>query len=320
MPEGESVRSDAGLFRDEAVEEYLRGRDRGSLLRISPRWTDWTYRILVLVFLTGVAFAVLGRVDEYATGPALVRMSGHTEITARSSGTVEEVLVAPGERVFGGQVLVRFYSGAERNEYERVKAEFELHLVRVLRDPFDESARAAAAAIRPQLVLAEARLAERAVTAPGAGIVSDVRIRPGQLLAIGDEVLTLVRENQELELVSLLPGRYRPLLAPGQGLRLEVTGYSHAYLDLTIGAVGDEVVGPQAVRRYLGSDIADAVHLAGPVVLVRAGLPGRTFRSDGRDHEFFPGMQGVAEVSVRRESLLVALVPGVRYFLERFGA
>jgi membrane fusion protein (multidrug efflux system) len=305
------------LFRQEALEEYADGRGEGSVLRISPRWTAWTYPVLVAVFVAGLLFVIFGRISEYATGPALVRMAGHTELTARAAGTVEDVLIAPGERVAKGQVLVRFYAGAEQNEVDRVRSEFELQLIRLLRDPLDESARAAAAAIRPQLVLAEARLAERTVTAPQSGHVSDVRIRPGQLLAAGDPVLMLVQEDQDLELIAIVPGRYRPLLDAAMPVRFEVSGYAHAYLDLEISAVGEEVVGPSAVRRYLGGDVADAVRLTGPVVVVRAPLPGRTFHSDGRDHEFFPGMQGIAEIPVRRQSILVALVPGVRHVLGR---
>jgi membrane fusion protein (multidrug efflux system) len=101
-------------------------------------------------------------------------------------------------------------------------------------------------------------------------------------------------------------------------MRLEVSGSSHAYVDLEIEEVGDEVVGPSAVRRWLGAVVGDAVPLDGPVVTVRARLPERTFHSDGRDHEFFPGMQGTGEVKVRRESILVTLVPGLRNFVERF--
>ncbi len=313
--ERESPPSD--LFRREALEEYADGREEGSLLRVSPRWTAWTYPALLAVFLAGLLFVVFGRVREYASGPAIVRMAGHAELTARAAGTVEDVLIAPGERVAEGQVLVRFYSAAEQNEVERVRSEFELQLVRLLRDPADESARAAAAAIRPQLVLAEARLAERTVIAPHAGTVSDVRIRPGQLLAAGDPVLTLLRENQDLELIAIVPGRYRPLLATSMRLRFEVSGYAHAYLDLEISAVGDEVVGPNAVRRYLGAEVGDAVRLTGPVVVVRAPLPTGTFTADGREHDFFPGMQGIAQIAVRRESILVALVPGVRHVLGR---
>jgi membrane fusion protein (multidrug efflux system) len=157
------------------------------------------------------------------------------------------------------------------------------------------------------------------VIAPHSGTVSDVRIRPGQLLAAGDPVLTLLRENQALELIAIVPGRFRPLLATDMLLRFEVSGYAHAMLDLEVSAVGDEVVGPSAVRRYLGADVADAVRLTGPVVVVRAPLPTGTFSADGREHDFFPGMQGIAQIPVRRESILVALVPGVRHVLGHLG-
>jgi membrane fusion protein (multidrug efflux system) len=270
------------------------------------------------MFAGALLFCVFGRVNEYATGPAIVRMAGHAELTARAPGTVEEVMVVPGERVEGGQLLVRFYAGVEERERDRAREEFELQLLRVLRDPLDEEARADAAAVRPQLVLAQARLDERNVLAPHAGVVSDIRIRPGQLLATGDPVLTLVQENRDLDLLAFVPGRHRPLLEPGMPMRLEVTGYSHAYLDLEVLEVGDEVVGPSAIRRFLGNDVGDAVPVAGPVVVLHAALPQRTFRADGRDHEFFAGMQGVAAVRVRRESVAVAVVPGLRGFLERF--
>jgi membrane fusion protein (multidrug efflux system) len=318
-PAPESRSSGTGLFREEALEEYARGRDVGSPLRLSPRWAAWTWRILLLLFAGGLAFAAFGRVSEYAAGPAVLRIVGHTELTARTDGTVEEVLVLPGERVREGQVLVRFYSDSERAEVERVRSEFELQLVRVLRDPRDEDARAAAAAIRPQLVLAQSRLSQRRVAAPHDGIVNDVRIRPGQRLSAGERVVSLVQEDRELELIALLPGRTRPLLEPGMPLRLSVSGYAHAYVDLTIAEVGEEVVGPDAVRRYLGAEVGDAVRVDGPVVMMRAALPARTFRSDGREHELFPGMQGTAEVPVRRESVLLALLPGLRGLRERVG-
>ncbi|HMB70925.1 MAG TPA: HlyD family efflux transporter periplasmic adaptor subunit, partial [bacterium] len=191
--------------------------------------------------------------------------------------------------------------------------------VRLLRDPRDDAARAAAAAIRPRLQLAQAQLAEREVRAPHGGIVNDVRIRTGQRLAAGERVVSLVQEDRGLELVALVPGRYRPLLEPGMPLRLRVSGYSHAYVDLTVSEVGDEVVGPDAVRRYLGAEVGDAVRVDGPVVMMRASLPTRTFHSDGREHELFPGMQGVAEIPVRRESVLMVLLPGLKGLRERLG-
>ncbi|MEZ5064401.1 MAG: HlyD family efflux transporter periplasmic adaptor subunit [bacterium] len=307
---------DEALFRAEALEEFQRGHGGGRVLQLSPRWTDATFRILLAMLAIALVFLIVGRISQYASGPAIVRVVGDGPVAVRASGTVERVLVLPGDAVNEGDVIVRLWAGAEESELERARAAFELHLAQLLRNPQDESARAAAAAARPGVLLAEARLEERLVRAPRAGRVSDVRIQPGQLLAAGDPVVSIVAEADPLELVAFLPGRYRPLLEPGMALRIEVEGYAHAYEDLAIAQVGEEVIGPDAARRSLGADVRDAVLMTGPVVLVRARLP-ETFRADGEEHSFFPGMTVRADARIRTQSILVTLVPGLEAALEK---
>jgi membrane fusion protein (multidrug efflux system) len=76
--------------------------------------------------------------------------------------------------------------------------------------------------------------------------------------------------------------------------------------------VGDQIVGPAEVRRFLGPEIGDAVQLSGPMVLVRARLPSSTFTSKGRTFNYFDGMLARADARVRTERILVALVPGLK--------
>ena len=64
-------------------------------------------------------------------------------------------------------------------------------------------------------------------------------------------------------------------------------------------AVGNEVVGPHEVRRFLGQDVADAVTLQGSQVIVQAQVPARIFHAEGRWHTYHDGMHGIAEVRVR---------------------
>src|SRR5262249_1794166 len=110
----------------------------------------------------------------------------------------------------------------------------------------------------------------------------------------------------------LLPGQYRPLLARGLPLRLELQGYPYSYQRLAVRTVGDEVVGPEEARRYLGRGIADAAPIEGPVVLAFADLPSPTSAADGRRYRFHDGMWGRAEVRVRSERILEAMVPGFK--------
>jgi membrane fusion protein (multidrug efflux system) len=258
---------------------------------------------------------VLGTVHEYASGPAIIRVEGRAELTARAAGTVSSVNVQPGQRVTADQVLVTFYTGGEVSALERVEQEFELQLIRVLDKPSDETARQALTTLRAERELARAKLEERLVKSPQAGVVSDIRIRPGQHLEAGEIVLAIVPDDATFMAVAMLPGQYRPLLRPGMPLRLELTGYHHTYRDLVVESIGDEVVGPGEIKRYLGQEVGDTVAIAGPVVLVRARVPTRTFVSDGRQFNYFDGMQGQAEVRVRAESILVTLVPGLKAFL-----
>jgi multidrug resistance efflux pump len=245
-----------------------------------------------------------------------VRLGGRTDLTATADGTVTDVGVATGQTVEAGRLLVRFYGAREAAELSRIDHEMELQLINRLRDPSDKGAEQSLLSLRAQRELARANLAEREVRAPSAGVVSDIRVRPGQHIAPGQSLLSLVRGQEHPQVICLLPGEFRPLLKPGMPLRLEVQGYRYAYQHLVVETVGDEVVGPGEARRALGDEIADAVQVTGPVVRVTARLAGNTFESDGKVRRFHDGMWGTAEVRIRSERVLVALVPALKVLFE----
>lgn len=300
------------LFRSEAVQHHAQYAGQGDVLRIAPDWTQWSYWLLVGICVVGLLYAMFGTVYQYASGPAMVRVEGRTDLTAKADGVVSALDVQPGQRVRAGQLLVRFDVAAETHELDRINREFELLLFRTLREPTDQSARQALTALRAERELAEARLAARSVRATQDGIISDIRIRPGQHLAPGDVILSLISDQTRFWILVILPGQYRPLLQPGMSLRLELAGYRYEYRELTIDSIDDEVVGPSEVRRYLPQEIADAVMIQGPVVLVRAKLPAPTFMVDGRSYRYYDGMQGTGEARVRAESILVTLLPALK--------
>jgi membrane fusion protein (multidrug efflux system) len=307
----------AALFREEAVEHHQIGlRSEGDVLRVDPGWMRWTYRLLLTALVAGLLFSLLARVREYAAGPAVVRLGGRTDLTATSEGTVTQVDVAPGQRVAPGQLLVRFYGAREAAELARLDRELELQLINRLRDPGDTGAERGLLSLRAERELARARLAERELRAPAPGVVSDVHVRPGQHIGLGQSLLSLSRGGQRPEVIAFVPGEYRPLLKPGMPLRLEIQGYRYAYQHLVVDSVSDEVVGPAEAQRYLGAGIADAVQFAGPVVRVSARLAADTFEADGRRRSYHDGMLARAEVRVRSERVLVALVPALKAIFE----
>ena len=315
IPKSNDRRSD--LFRREALKHYYGTRSEGDILRISPRWTDIVYWFLLAAFIVALAYGIFGHLNEYASGPAVVCLSDHTEVNALKHGTVESVHVGPGVRVKKGDVLIRFHSMVEQDQLDRLNAEFELELVRMLRDPQNSDAKAALARLRADKVFAKAQLEECIVRAPREGIVHDIRIRAGQPMNAGDRILSIVHGNVSYKLVAFIPGHFRPLLRVGQSLRLEVKGYSHAYVNLTMTHVGDEVIGPYEARRFLGPEIGDAIPIAAAVVLVEAELRDTMFESEGKLYPYFNGMQGMVDISVRDESVIVALFPGLRRLTEK---
>ncbi|HEU0174060.1 MAG TPA: HlyD family efflux transporter periplasmic adaptor subunit [Blastocatellia bacterium] len=307
------MRSQSTIFREEALERhFIGGRAQGDLLRISSRWTNWAYWFLVAVLVAGSIYVVFGRINEYATGTAVIRDEGRTIVTALTGGSITEIAVQPGQRVEAHQLLLRFNDGQERIELERLQRELNLQQISWLKNPGDPTAQQQLATVRSQIGAAEKRLNERSVGAPRAGVVRDIRIRPNQQVVSGELLLSIVGDDDALLVVAILPGHYRPLLKPGNPLRLELTGFRYAYQRLTIDSIGNEVIGPNEVRRFLGQEIADSLALQGASVIVQARLPARKFEADGRWREYHDGMSGTAEARVGSESILLALAPGLK--------
>jgi membrane fusion protein (multidrug efflux system) len=308
------------LFRKEALDALDEtASTTGALLDISPGWARSAYLVLVAAALSSLSFAAFATVGDYASGPAVVRVEGRLDLTATASGTVERVDVHSGEHVKAGQVLVRFNVAQERGELDRLQTELEGQLAKLLRDPKDQAARETLTSLRAQRDLAQSRLEQRAVRAPREGIVSDLRIRSGELLVAGERVLSLVvapaggsSDGTRFIVVAFLPGQYRPLLHPGMLLGLRLSGFPRSSVLLTIDSVGDEIVGPAEVKRYLGQESGDALSVNGPVVLVKARLHGATFDAEDKTLHFYDGLPGTAEARVRAQPLLLALIPGLR--------
>ena len=110
-------------------------------------------------------------------------------------------------------------------------------------------------------------------------------------------------------MVALLPGSFRPMLRPGMPLRFSLDGYPQARSELVVDSVGDEAVGPQEVRRYLGHELGDTLAVTGSLVLVHAHLPERTFDFEGQRYRYYDGIPGRADVRVRTMRLVSHVVP-----------
>jgi membrane fusion protein (multidrug efflux system) len=306
-----------GLFREEALHHHAERGEDGDVLRLDKRWLRVTYAILVAAALAAFVFVSLSSIDEYATGPAVVQLEGRRMVVAPAAGTVESVVVQASGRVDAGSVLVRMSAEPETSELRRATLEFDRKLVYLLQNPSDPAIKQSLAAARAQKEQAKNALEGRTLRAPVAGYVTDVRVRPGKHLNAGDVVLAVAPDRAtQVSLVSMVPAEYLPMLKRGQKMRFELDGFAFEYADLEIAEVSTEAVGSGEVQRLLGQERADVVHLDdGAKVVVTAHLPSATFTSAGRPYGYFDGLTGIATVRVRREPILVTLIPALRGWL-----
>ncbi len=300
------------LFRREALEHHAGDRQEGDILRFDPRWLRWTYRIIAAAAIVAALYSVLFDVREYASGPAVIRVEGRRPVMVAFASTVEVLHVQPGEHVKQGQLLATLSAVLEEAELRRASAEYELALVGLLRDPGDHGAKQILSSLRPRRDQARELAKSRFVRAPADGVVTDVRIRPGQHIAANEPILGLAPVDAAVSLVAVLPGDYRPMLAPRQILRFSLDGYKFEYRTVEVTSVGEEVVGPAEMRKYLGQELEGAFPIQGPTVLVKARLPSRTFVADGETYAYAEGLTGTADVAVRAEPILVTLIPALK--------
>jgi len=308
--------SKESLFRRSAIDHHARQGVKSELLRIAPASTAWGFYALYAGFGTLLVFGIFGEVNEYASGPAVVRIEGRTSITTSRPALVGEVLVQPGDIVTEGGALVQLYAAEEANELAAATRQFDDQLAKLLHRPDDALARQSLVELRTRKELAQARFDQRTLRAPHPGTVSDVRVRPGQVVEPGTSVVELEGENAQVTIAALLPGRYRPLLAPGAPLRFELDGFDKRGQQVAIQHVAAQVVGPAEALRFIGRDVADTFPVEGPIVLVRAVLPRATFADDDVEFRFAHGMHGHAETVVRSEPVAFALVPALKEWVQ----
>ncbi|QOC22778.1 HlyD family efflux transporter periplasmic adaptor subunit [Wenzhouxiangella sp. AB-CW3] len=301
--------SSDSLFRPAA----LKARDEGdveldSILRNGPGWTIWTYRVLVLVLVIAVVYALVARISTYADGQGVVRLGGDSQIVARISGTVDEVRVASGDWVEEGDVLVEFHSQRELDQYILARDNYRDAVQRWLLN--HEQAEQVAQA-RADYRSAQSQLDELKVTAKSAGTVSDVRVRPGQPVVAGQVLLTQ-GDARGTNVVSLfLPGQLRPQIEPGQQVLLELLGYPQSRLELELEQVDSELIGVEEARGQIGYGLGDSLQLTGTLVHARARILDPVFEYQGRQYPLHDGMLVSGQVQIGSEPVAIALIPGL---------
>jgi membrane fusion protein (multidrug efflux system) len=305
---------DGEMFRQEAIVNLVRRGHHGDVVRVHPGWVRGAYWAVVASLAAAIAYVALARIHQYAEGPAVVRITGRTEVTANDGGTITALGVAPGQTVTAGQALAQLHDTEQAGRLRGLEAEFERKLVSYLQSPADPGVREALASLVSEKESALAGVESRVIRAPVDGVVKEVLVRNGQRIEPGKTVLSIGAKGaaEGLSVLAFLPGTERPRLRADQRLRLTLPGYRGAYLEMPVRGVSTEVLGPAEARaRFLGDRLGDTLPINGPVVVVEARLATTTFSADGVTYALHDGMAGRAEVQLSSRSVLETLIPGL---------
>ena len=308
LGEQELRKATVPLGPDALAERRAAPAVRGRLVTTPRAWIRWAYPTLIGLVVALIVAAAIIEVPMYSTGVSIITVEGE-QVTSPMTGTVAEVVVVPRARVTIGDPVLRLRALEEEAELAATETDYRNALATFLTNPGDDGVRTALAVIATRRQRAKAAVDARTLRAPVAGIVGDIRVRRGQPVAQGAQVMK-ISPSTDPSVVALLPGFDRPRLEIGMTLQIELPGYHKQREAAVIDAIGSQVIGPEEARKSLGDPIADALPISGPVVIVRAHLAARTFEAGGRAYTFHDGMLGKAEVRVDHESVLRALLPG----------
>lgn len=304
----QELRDARSPFRVEAlVERRTAAAAPGRLVRTPRTWMRWAYPTLLGVVIAALVATALVDVPTYSTGFAIITAEGE-HVTSPAPGTVAEVLVAPGARVAAGQPVLRLRAPTEDSELGAADTAYGNALGAFLTTPGDDGARNALVAITNRRELARKAVDDHVLRATATGVIGDIRVRAGQLVAPGAPLMK-ISPSGDLVVIGVFPGSDRPRLETGMTVQIDLPGFHKKREEAMIDAIGSQVIGPDEARRSLGDPIGDALPITGPVVIVHAHLSAHTFEASGRAYEFHDGMLGKAEVRVDEQSLLRALLP-----------
>jgi RND family efflux transporter MFP subunit len=155
-------------------------------------------------------------------------------LAAQAGGRIQSLLIRQGDQVRAGQLLVVLDQTQLQEQVRALEGQRQESLLNYQRFEFLARQGAASAiqrdAQRQNLLAADANLrARRAdlaykdLRAPIEGVVSDVAVKPGDVISAGTPFTTIQRTARLLARLEV-PSRYGPLVRLGQGVRLSAAG------------------------------------------------------------------------------------------------
>lgn len=202
----------------------------------------------VMLAAADVAVAKRGAIESAVPVTGDLRPLEVTDVRARIEGDLEAVLVREGQRVGAGQLLARFESATQTSDRASAQADLtsaravlstaewnakqseELYKAGAIAERDFRASQNEASVARARVAAAQARLQassntsrDTRVLAPGGGIVEKRLVEPGEHVARGASLFTVVR-GDVLELAAAVPARLAGDVRTGQLVHFSADG------------------------------------------------------------------------------------------------
>ena len=295
------------VFRAEAIAAMSAPPRPGTPLSVG-RTQGWLILGVIVVLVSALlGAAAIVSSPEHVDGRAVIQLDGVRYVRTSASGAIEEVVVAPGQRVAAGDLIARMDAAPARRAQQRARQEYDDAVRAMLRAPGSIEARRVVGQRAQARQRAEAEVAAAEIRAPAAGQVQAIRVRSGQTTAPGQVVCTLVGEPGPARVLALMPGNARPKLDRGASLRLVLDEHPRTTLELEVESISDGLLRPEEVVALGAGHLGPA---EGVSVAVHATMPETIDDVRGEPLQIYDGMTASVEIVVRERSLLQRLLFG----------
>lgn len=225
---------------------------------------------------TPVALAAVQRseVQRLLSGIGELQAARQVQVATEAAGRVTQIAFASGQAVQAGQLLVQLNDAPEQAERQRLQAQLQLaetahaRTRKLVADNAAtqeqlDSALAERDMARAALRHTDARIAQKAIRAPFAGMLGIRNVQLGQYLAPADAVVSLVDDRTLLANFSL-DEQSSPALRVGQAVQVLVDAHADRVFAARVSAI-DPLIGRSRTVQVQAA-------LANPQGLLKAGM------------------------------------------------
>lgn len=223
-----------------------------------------------------VALATVQRsnVPRFISGIGELEAARQVQVAAEVGGRATKILFESGQSVAAGQLLVQLNDAPEQAERIRLQAQLrnaqsvhartrKLVAANAATQEQLDSALAARDMALGELGHTQARIAQKAIRAPFAGVIGIRRVHQGQYLNAGDPVASLV-DARTLHANFSLDEQSSPALQVGQSVQVLVDALPNRSFKAKVSAI-DPLIGQSRTVQVQAS-------MANPDSLLRAGM------------------------------------------------